>query len=303
VPTINRVSKMPDEANFAALGVLGYCLTWTQFLAPIWVGLDPPLKTVDHAPQAKLLNLLDNIVADRRATVKPCSGERAVSCVMTWPEPGCGSTADRSAAEPVSSPFPGGGDGLGATADLTETPPGCILYAAVQSRKMKGNMSQSTHHKRAGKLGGEATKARHGDDGFYQRIGALGGKRAMELHPDRYDEIRRHAGQSTSTRYGRDHYRKLAARSARQRQARNELRDQAIQHMLDGGWKIPTIISLTWDDLSRLGEYLHNGLGEYLEGERPDTDCDHLFVSRSGRPLGLANTYAVMKRFRERRQK
>jgi hypothetical protein len=163
-------------------------------------------------------------------------------------------------------------------------------------------MSKSTHHKRAGKLGGEATKARHGDDGFYQRIGALGGKRTMALHGDRYEEIRRHAGQSTSARYGRDHYRKLAARSARQRQARNELRDQAIQHMLDGGWKIPTIINLTWDDLPRLGEYLDNGLGEYLEGERPETDCDHLFVSRSGKPLGLANTYAVMKRFRERNQ-
>ena len=137
-------------------------------------------------------------------------------------------------------------------------------------------MSDSTHHSRAGKLGGEATKARHGEDGFYQRIGALGGKRAMELHADRYDQIRRQAGRSTSARYGRDHYRKLAARSARRRQARNKLRDQAIQHMLDGGLKIPTIISLTWDDLPRLEEYLNNGLGEYLEGERPDTDCDHL---------------------------
>jgi hypothetical protein len=168
---------------------------------------------------------------------------------------------------------------------------------------MKGTMSKSTHHKRAGKLGGEATKARYGDDGFYQRIGALGGKRTMALHGDRYDEIRRTAGECTSNRYGRDHYRKLAARSARRRQAQNELRDQAIQHMLDGGWKIPTIISLTWDDLPRLGEYLNNGLGDYLEGERPDTDCDHLIVSRSGKPLGLANTYAVMKRFRERHQK
>jgi hypothetical protein len=161
-------------------------------------------------------------------------------------------------------------------------------------------MAASSHHRRAGKLGGEATKVRHGGDRFYQMIGSLGGKRAMELHGDRYDEIRRHAGASTKARYGCDHYRELAARSARKRQAQNELRDRAIQHMLDDDWKIPTIIGLTWDDLPGLEEYLSNGLAEYLERERPDTDSDHLFVSRSGKPLGLANTYAVMRRYRER---
>ena len=133
-------------------------------------------------------------------------------------------------------------------------------------------MPHRTHHRRAGKLGGEMTKARHGDDGYYQRIGALGGKRTMELHGERYDQ-------------------------------QNELRDHAIQHMLDDGWKIPTIISLTWEDLPKLDRYLTNGLAEYLERERPDTHCDHLFVSRSGKPLGLANTYAVMKRYRERQRK
>lgn len=163
-------------------------------------------------------------------------------------------------------------------------------------------MSNQSHHRQAGKLGGEATKARHGDGGYYQRIGALGGTQTMALHAGRYDEIRRHAGASTKARYGRDHYRQLAARSARTRQARNQLRDRAIQHMLDDGWKIPTIIGLTWDDLPRLDEYLTNGLGEYLERERPDTECDHLFVSGSGKALGLANTYAVMKRYRERNQ-
>lgn len=161
-------------------------------------------------------------------------------------------------------------------------------------------MPQGTHHKRAGKLGGEATKARHGEDGFYQQIGALGGRRTMELHGDDYDEIRRRAGHCTRTKHGTRHYRDLAARSARQRQARNALRDQAIQTMLEDGWKIPTIIGLTWDDLPRLEKYLDNGLGEYLEQERPESDADHLFVSRTGKPLGLANTYTVMTHFRER---
>jgi hypothetical protein len=161
-------------------------------------------------------------------------------------------------------------------------------------------MASSGHHRQAGKLGGEATKARHGGTDFFQRIGSLGGKRTMELHGDRYDEIRRHAGTSTWARYGRDYYRELAARSARRRQAQNELRDGAIQYMLDDGWKIPTIVGLTWNDLPELTKYLTNGLGEYLARERPDTDCEHLFVSRSGKPLGLANTYAVMRRYRER---
>lgn len=163
-------------------------------------------------------------------------------------------------------------------------------------------MPGSSHHQRAGRRGGRKTKARYGEDGFYQRIGALGGLRTMELHGHRYDQIRRRAGRTTRDKYGLDHYRELAARSAKRRQAQNELRDHAIHHMLDDGWKIPTVINLTWEDLPGLGRYLGNGLGEYLEKERPDTDCDHLFVSRSGRPLGLANTYAVMKRHRERQE-
>ncbi|MGD8398829.1 MAG: hypothetical protein PVG11_08220 [Anaerolineae bacterium] len=163
-------------------------------------------------------------------------------------------------------------------------------------------MPGSGHHKRAGRRGGETTKRRHADDGFYQRIGALGGKRTMALHGDRYDEIRRRAGRSTRDRYGREYYRRLAARSARKRQSQNELRDRAIQHMIDDGWKIPTIIGLTWQDLPRLQKYLDNGLGEYLDEERPESDSEQLFVSRSGKPLGLANTYAVMRRFQERHQ-
>lgn len=161
----------------------------------------------------------------------------------------------------------------------------------------------SRHHRRAGKLGGEATKARHGGDGYYRRIGALGGQRTMALHAERYEKIRRRAGSSTKARYGPEHYEDLAARSARKRQRQNALRDQAIQNMLDDGWKIPTIIGLTWEDLPELDEYLTNGLGKYLHQERPDTDSDRLFVSRSGKPLGLANTYAVMRRYRERHPK
>jgi hypothetical protein len=163
-------------------------------------------------------------------------------------------------------------------------------------------MPRSSHHRRAGKRGGETTKARHGDDGFYEDIGSLGGKRTMALHGDDYDEIRRRAGERTKAKYGVEHYQDLAARSAETRQAQNALRDHAIDHLMADGWKIPTIIGLTWEDVPELAQYLADGLGEYLAKERPETDSEHLFVSRSGKPLGLANTYAVMKRYRERRE-
>lgn len=65
--TIIRLAEMPNETSFALLGVLGYCLTRTQFLAPLWTELDLPLKTVDHSPQAKLLDLVVSMLAGCRA--------------------------------------------------------------------------------------------------------------------------------------------------------------------------------------------------------------------------------------------
>jgi hypothetical protein len=67
MPTVVRLTDMPDETCFAPLGVLGYCLTRTQFLAPIWAELKLPLKTVDHSPEAKLLDLVVSILAGCRA--------------------------------------------------------------------------------------------------------------------------------------------------------------------------------------------------------------------------------------------
>jgi hypothetical protein len=64
------LAEMPDETSFAPLGVLGYCLTRTRFLAPVWANLELPLKTVDHAPQAKLLDLLVSILTGCRAVVQ-----------------------------------------------------------------------------------------------------------------------------------------------------------------------------------------------------------------------------------------
>lgn len=65
--TIIRLTKMPQDTNFVPLGVLGYCLTRTNFLAPVFADLALSMKEVDHAPQAKLLDGLVSILAGCRA--------------------------------------------------------------------------------------------------------------------------------------------------------------------------------------------------------------------------------------------
>lgn len=65
--TIVRLTEMPDETNFAPLGLLGYCLTRTDFLAPLWQELSLSLKTVDHRPEEKLVDVLVSILAGCRA--------------------------------------------------------------------------------------------------------------------------------------------------------------------------------------------------------------------------------------------
>ena len=159
-------------------------------------------------------------------------------------------------------------------------------------------MAELDHRSRAGKLGGATTKRRYRDNGFYARIGSLGGTTTMRLHGQEFTEHRCRGGECTKERYGVEHYQRIGTKSARCKQERIHLRNKAMQAMLDDGWKIPTIIKLTWDDLPRLEKYMEDGLGTYLEDERPETDSEYLFVSQSGRSLSLANTYTVMKRYR-----
>jgi len=65
-PTI-RLVAMPDDTGFAPLGVLGYCLMRTSFLAPVLRAVSVPIKTVQHLPAAKLLDVLVSILAGCRA--------------------------------------------------------------------------------------------------------------------------------------------------------------------------------------------------------------------------------------------
>jgi hypothetical protein len=65
--TAIRLTSMPQDTHFAPLGVLGYCLTRTDFLAPVLSELVLPIKEVDHAPNAKMLDVLVSILAGCRA--------------------------------------------------------------------------------------------------------------------------------------------------------------------------------------------------------------------------------------------
>lgn len=159
---------------------------------------------------------------------------------------------------------------------------------------MPSRKNTKSARKRAGQLGGETTLEKYGVE-HYQSIGSLGGQTTMSRHAETYDELRRRGGRATKRRYGQKHFRDLARRSAQSRQAATSKRDAVMREMLDDGWKIPTLIQLTFDDLPELKKYVRNGLGHYLKNERPETDSPNLFVSKSGRPLTLANTYKVMQ--------
>jgi hypothetical protein len=65
--TAIRLVDLPNDTSFAPLGVLGYCLTRSHFLLPVWADLHLPFKMVDHAPAAKLQDLLTSVLAGCRS--------------------------------------------------------------------------------------------------------------------------------------------------------------------------------------------------------------------------------------------
>ena len=64
---IIRLVEMSEETSYTPLGVLGYCLTRTAFLAPLWEGVQWPMKRIDHTPAEKLQDILVSILAGCRA--------------------------------------------------------------------------------------------------------------------------------------------------------------------------------------------------------------------------------------------
>jgi hypothetical protein len=161
---------------------------------------------------------------------------------------------------------------------------------------------EADYHVRAGRIGGETTKQRHRDSNFYKQIGSLGGATTMARHGQEYSERRKKGGLTTRARYGEEYYQAIAAKAARTKQDATRLRNEAIKALMAAGFKIPTIIKLTVKDLEENAR-LHALMGEsaalqdYIQNRlETESDVELLFVSQSGKPLSLANTYTVMER-------
>lgn len=66
---IRRI-ELKEQTNFFPHGVLGYCLTRTHYFDPVFSEIKLDLKTVVHAPQEKLLDLLVSILAGCRTVAQ-----------------------------------------------------------------------------------------------------------------------------------------------------------------------------------------------------------------------------------------
>jgi hypothetical protein len=157
------------------------------------------------------------------------------------------------------------------------------------------------YHVRAGRIGGQTTKQRHRDSNFYREIGARGGTSTMARHAQEYEERRKKGGETTRERYGEEYYHSIAEKAAKVKQDATRLRNDAIKTLLGDGLKIPTIIKLTMQDLhndTRLQKHIESGpVAEYLKVRlEEDSTSQILFLSQSGKPLSLANTYTIMER-------
>jgi hypothetical protein len=83
--TAIRLIPMASATGFAPLGVLGYCLTRTGFLTPLWQDLALPLKTVDYTPDEKLLAVLVSILTGCRAVTQANTRLRPdVALAQAW---------------------------------------------------------------------------------------------------------------------------------------------------------------------------------------------------------------------------
>jgi len=65
-PKIHLI-PMVGETGFVPLGVLGYCLTRTNFLGPVFSELELQIKKIDHEANDKVLDVLVSILAGCRA--------------------------------------------------------------------------------------------------------------------------------------------------------------------------------------------------------------------------------------------
>jgi hypothetical protein len=64
------LEPLPTYTGFVPLGVLGYCLTRTDFLQPVWNAIQWPMKQLVHSPTEKLQDVLVSILAGLHAIMR-----------------------------------------------------------------------------------------------------------------------------------------------------------------------------------------------------------------------------------------
>lgn len=100
-----RLVPMPTETAYAPLGALGYCLMRTHFLDALWQTLTLPMKTVDHRPQDKLVDVLVSLLSGCRAIVQINSRLRPdLALAYAW---GCQQFADQATITRTLDAFEG----------------------------------------------------------------------------------------------------------------------------------------------------------------------------------------------------
>ena len=60
------LEPLPTHTQYVPLAVLGYCLTSTGFLQPVWDEIDWAMKTIRHVPTEKLQDMLVSILAGNK---------------------------------------------------------------------------------------------------------------------------------------------------------------------------------------------------------------------------------------------
>lgn len=62
-----RLVDMGNATPYVPLAVLGYCLTRSGFLRPLWSAMEFPMKSVHHAPSAKLQDIVVSLLLGCRS--------------------------------------------------------------------------------------------------------------------------------------------------------------------------------------------------------------------------------------------
>lgn len=73
VPIVLEV--FPAHTHYAPLAVLGYCMTRSQFLQPVWKEIEWTMQTRDHSPTEKLQDMLVSIMAGNTRYPKSIPGD------------------------------------------------------------------------------------------------------------------------------------------------------------------------------------------------------------------------------------